>query len=239
MLQPQVDIPGIPWKPNPVSAITIAERARIPAWVVDLGSFRRWARSEEYPDHGWFSYLHGELWVDVEMEQLFSHNLVKTELTTVLGGLVKSRQLGYFFSDRALLSNPDADLSTEPDGMFVSWEAIRTGRVRLVKGMKEGYVELEGSPDIVLEVVSPNSVHKDTELLPPLYWRANIAEYWLVDARGQSPRFEILHCTSQEYRAQVDELGRPRSGIFNGVFQLTQQADPLGHPQYTLTIVPQ
>jgi Uma2 family endonuclease len=214
----------------------IGEKARIPAWVVNLESFRRWARSDEYPDSGWFSYLHGELRADVGMEQLFSHNLVKTEVTTVVGGFVKSNQLGYFFSDRALLSNPDADLSTEPDGMFVSWEAIRSGRVRLIKGVKEGFVEVEGAPEVVLEVVSPNSVHKDTELLPQLYWRAKIGEYWLIDARGKTPRFEILGHTAQGFQAQLDDRGTPQSRIFQCGFQLAIQTDPLGNPQYTLVI---
>ncbi|MFQ5929788.1 MAG: hypothetical protein ACE5MK_08810, partial [Acidobacteriota bacterium] len=48
--------------------------------------------------------------------------------------------------------NVEADLSTEPDGLFVSFEAIQSGRVRLVEGAGEGYIELEGSPEMVLEV---------------------------------------------------------------------------------------
>jgi hypothetical protein len=112
-----------------MSAVVIADRVRIPAWVVDLESFRRWARSDEFPDQGRISYLRGEVWVDLSMEQLFSHSQVKTEYTVVVGGLVKSADLGYFFSDRTSLSNPAADLSTEPDGLFVAWETLRSGRV--------------------------------------------------------------------------------------------------------------
>jgi Uma2 family endonuclease len=235
-LQPQVDISAIAWKPEPVKAITIGEKARIPAWVKDLDSFRRWARSDEYPESGWFSYLHGDVRADVSMEQLFSHNLVKTEITTVLGSFIKSQQLGYFFSDRALLSNPEADLSTEPDGMFVSWESIRSGRVRLVKGAQEGFVEVEGSPEFVLEIVSPNSVQKDTELLPRLYWRAKISEYCLIDARGQAPRMEIFRHNPQDYQAQPNNSGHFRSSVFDRVFQLLQETDPLGNPRYTLSI---
>ena len=59
-----------------MSAIVIAEKVRIHAWVVDLESFRRWARSDEFPRRGWFSYLHGELWVDLSMEQVLDRKSV-------------------------------------------------------------------------------------------------------------------------------------------------------------------
>src|SRR5262245_42491062 len=143
-----------------MSAIVIAvdtegpdgQQARIPAWVKDLESFRRWAKSDSFPKHGWFSYLDGELWVDTGMEQLITHNRVKTQYTVVVSGLVDQEARGYFFSDRALLTNKEANLSTEPDGSFVSYEAIESGRVEMVPGKEEGFVELAGSPDMALEI---------------------------------------------------------------------------------------
>src|SRR5437868_4478342 len=117
-----------------VSAIIISDSVRIPKSITDLASFRRWAYSDSFPEQGRISYLKGEIWVDLSMEQLFSHNQVKAQYGMVLGGLAASGGRGYYFPDGALLSNPEADLSTEPDGLFVSYEAIRTGRVRLIKG---------------------------------------------------------------------------------------------------------
>jgi len=52
-------------------------------------------------------------------------------------------------------------------------------------------LELEGTPDMVLEVVSASSVVKDTETLLQLYWQAGIPEYWLVDARGEALEFTV------------------------------------------------
>jgi Uma2 family endonuclease len=209
---------------------------RIPGSVVDLESFRRWARSDALPEHGWFSYLAGEIWVDLSMEQLFSHNGVKTEFTVVVGGLVRLERRGYFFSDRVLLSNPNADLSTEPDGSFVFFETIQTGRVRLIEGAAQGYVEIEGTPDMVLEIVSASSVHKDTERLRELYWQAGIAEYWLVDARGDAPQFDIFRHESKGYVATRRHNGWLRSRVFDRAFQLSATPDALGNPQYTLAI---
>jgi Uma2 family endonuclease len=221
-----------------VSAVNVADRVRIPAEVNDLESFRAWARSAEFPEHGWVSYLAGEIWVDVSMEQPFTHNQVKTQFTVVLGGLVGSEGLGYYFSDRALLTNPDADLSTEPDGTFASYRAVQAGKVRLEEGVEEGHVELSGSPEMTLEVVSSWSVRKDRKVLRDLYWRAGVSEYWLVDARGAAPRFDILRRTTHGYAAARARDGWVKSKLFGRPFRLVQEADPLGHPRYRLLAGP-
>lgn len=217
-------------------SILFEEKVRIPADIVDLESFRRWARSGEFPEHGWFSFLRGDLYVDLSMEQAFTHNRVKTKFASVMEQIIEADQSGYYFSDRMLLSNLEANLSTEPDGMFVSYDAVRKGRVVLVEGADGGYVEVAGAPDMVLEVVSDKSVHKDTKVLRELYWQAGIPEYWLVDARGKALQFEIFRRSARGYLASRKEDGRVRSRIFQRTFHFSRQIDPLGHPQYTLAV---
>lgn len=220
-----------------MNEIVIEDKVRIPDGLNTLERFRRWARSDKFPERGRYAYLHGEVWVDLSMEQLFTHNSVKTRFTVVLGELVDSAGLGYFFSDGTLLGNVEADLSTEPDTTFVAYETMRDERVRLIEGAAEGFVELEGTPDMVLEVVSTTSVRKDTVTLRDLYWRAGIAEYWLVDARGEEPEFNLLRHTARGYaatRRQAD--GWLRSAVFGRSFRLTRQNDPLGHPQYVVAV---
>jgi Uma2 family endonuclease len=212
----------------------IADPVRIPCWVDDLESYRRWARSPDYPERGWVSFLNGEIWVDMSMEQLFTHNQMKTEFTVVLGSLMKGEELGYYFSDRVLLSNVDANLSTEPDGTFCSFAAIEDKRVSLVEGEGEGYVEIEGTPDMVLGVVSKYSVRKDTKILRNLYWRAGIREYWLVDARKPPLQFDILSWTERGYAATRRRQGRLKSKVFGRSFFLETKPDRLGHPQFFL-----
>lgn len=221
-----------------VVPIILPEVGEIPADIRDLEAFRRWARSDEFPEHGWFSYLAGKLWVDLSMEQLFSHNRVKTRFTAVLSNLVEGEGLGYFFSDRVLFSNLDADLSTEADGAFASYGAVHDLRERFIEGKKKGYVEVVGSPEMVLEVVSDTSVRKDTQVLRQLYWAAEITEYWLVDAREEAARFDILRHGKRGYTATRSQDGWLRSGVFGRSFRLTQEADPLGHPRYTLEVRP-
>jgi len=212
------------------------ERVHIPAWVCDLTSFRRWAHSETFPKTGRICYLKGEVWVDMSKEQLFSHNQVKQEFNVVLGSLVKAAQLGRYCPDGMLLSNEQADLSCQPDGTFLSRHALEEERVRLVEGKDEGYVELEGTPDMVLEVVSTSSVEKDTETLRELYWEAGIPECWLVDARGEEPLFDILKHTPRGYVATRRQGGWLRSAVFGKSFRLSSQCDALGNPEFTLEV---
>jgi Uma2 family endonuclease len=219
-----------------VSTIVIADQVRIPSWVNDLESFRRWGRSDDYPERGWVSFLNGEIWVDTSMEQLFTHNQVKTEFTVALGALGKGEGLGYYFSDRAPLSNEAAHLVTEPDGMFCSFGAIEAKRVSLVEGVEEGHVEIEGTPDVVLEVVSTRSVRKDTKVLRGLYWRAGIPEYWLVDARKTPLQFDIQRWTERGYSATRRRQGWLKSKVFGRSLLLETKADRLGHPQFVLRL---
>jgi Uma2 family endonuclease len=208
----------------------------VPPEVKDLASFRRWAHSDRFPEEGRICFLNGEVWVDMSKEQVFTHNQVKGEVSRVLSTLVLESDLGRFFPDGMLLTNVEADLSCQPDGIFASNETLKSERLRFVKGVRGGYVELEGTPDMVVEVVSESSVEKDTVILHNLYWEAGIAEYWLVDARGKSCSFEILIRKSDGYHAPRKPGGWIKSAVFGKSFKLTCEIDSIGHPQYQLLV---
>src|SRR5437660_1013523 len=106
--------PAVPEKVH--LPITISDSIHVPGWVVDLESFRRWATSDECPERGRFAFLNGTLWMDPEMERLFSHNKVKSQYTVVLEPLTRIQRLGYYLTDGMLLTHLECKLSTEPDG---------------------------------------------------------------------------------------------------------------------------
>lgn len=211
----------------------LVDHVEIPPWVIDLDAFRRWMDSDAFPDQGRIDYIKGEVWIDMSKEQLFTHVAVKTEVAAVLWPLVKAGRLGLFFGDGAFLTNVDADIAVKPDAVFVS-HAARQDRVRLLEGTKGGFVEMEGSPDMVLEVVSDGSVHKDTHKLRQDYWEAGIREYWLVDARKEPLAFDILRHTPKGYRMTPKKDGWSKSNVFGKSFRLTQKMSEYGDPEYTL-----
>lgn len=218
----------------PRSDVLVHDQIAIPGWINDLESYRRWAHSDGYPERGWVSFLNGRIWVDSSMEEFITHNRVKGAYAFAVMGVLHIHPIGQFVHDRMLLSNSAANLSTEPDGLFYLWETMRSGRLNLVPGKREGYMELEGTPDGVLEVVSQTSERKDNVALRELYWKAGIAEYWLVDARTDPPHFDILRHTSSGYAPAAAVAGWLRSEILGKEFRLVRQIDPLGHPQFVV-----
>jgi Uma2 family endonuclease len=208
----------------------------VPRWVKDIDSFRRWTDSADCPHEHRLGWLKGEVWIDMGKEQVFTHILVKTRISMRLSLLAEEGKLGLYLGDGLLLSNFTADISGNPDGTFLSYETMRSDRVRLIEGKRGGFTELQGSPDMVLEVVSESSVHKDYRQLRKAYWEAGIPEYWLVDARKAPPRLELLRRGPRGYAAARKADGWVRSPVFGKSFRLTQAKNDLGHPEYSLHV---
>lgn len=133
--------------------------------------------------------------------------------------------------------NEKADVSNEPDIIFVSWESLNSGRVEY-RERKEGshrLIEVVGSPDMVAEVVSDSSVTKDTQHLLEAYYTAGVTEYWLVDARGEEVEFQIHLRGADAFEAAAsDAEGYLPSPVFGREFRLYRELDPVGMYRYRL-----
>lgn len=201
-----------------------------------LAAFREWAGDNDLPEKTRIDFYKGEVWVDMSREQVFTHGVLKTRISTALDTLIQAEELGHYWCNGVLLTNEAADLSGNPDGTFVSHESLETGRVSLTEGVDEGYVELVGTPDMVLEVVSESSVMKDTVTLRQAYWEAGIPEYWLVDARGEAIDFHILKHGPKGYTDTRKAGGWVKSAVFGRSFRLTRGTDRGGNPRFTLDV---
>jgi Uma2 family endonuclease len=159
-------------------------------------------------------------------------------MIVVLGMLLDDADLGELFSDCTRVSCPEADLSSEPDIVVVFHESVDTGRVQLVpkaSGEPDRYIELQGPPDLVVEIVSDSSVTKDTQRLPEAYWRAGIPEFWLADARGSELVFCIHRPGADGYEpAPSDSEGFQQSATFNAWFRLSRHRRSAGRWAYAL-----
>ena len=220
------------------TTIRFDEQIEIPLDLQSLDEFRRWASSDEFPELGRIDYVDGCIEVDMSPEDLLTHGALKSEIHAVLHQRVKRGRLGHMFVDRARVSCPMAGLSSEPDVVFVSFESRSSGRVRLVPkagGEPGRFVEIEGPPDLVVEVVSDRSVTKDTRSLPEAYAKAGVLEYWLADARGEQLLFRIHHLAESGFQAAApDEEGFQRSTVFGCWFRLDGERDEQGEWSFDL-----
>jgi Uma2 family endonuclease len=227
-------------KPVDIAIFAWEQEFILPASACTLEGFRAWAKSDQYPERGRICFLDQEIFIDMSPEELKTHVKVKTEVGYALVGLNKKRKLGQLYGDGTLVTNVQANLSTIPDATFFLWESLDAGRVRLVplEGEEGQYMEVEGTPDWVMEVVSKTSVRKDSKRLRERYHRAGIPEYWLIDARGEEIDFQILLREEANYVPADNLKGWQSSRVFGCLFRLVRQRDQGGFWDYTLQTKP-
>ncbi len=139
-------------------------------------------------------------WVDGEAIEFvpptMRHQQVVAFVLSLLRLFVRLRGLGEVLDSPIEVRLSDRS-SRQPDVLFVARERFdRIGRLRI-----------DGAPDLVVEVVSDDSVRRDRVAKRDEYARAGVREYWIVDCRPGKEREEFL---------LLDEAGRyseaPRDG---------------------------
>ena len=122
----------------------------------------------ELPDDGKrYEIIDGELYVSPAPTT--KHQRSTTRLTTTLDVHTRSRRLGEVFAAPfdVVLAN---DAIVEPDIVYVS-----RGRRSIITEPN-----IQGAPDLVVEVISPSSTRRDQETKRDLYARYKVPYYWLV-----------------------------------------------------------
>jgi Uma2 family endonuclease len=213
---------------------------RMPGGPWTLASFQDWASSDDCPEQARVTYAGDAVLIDMRPEEVEHHTQVKDEIARVLLTLNRQHRLGKFYGDGLLVTHVEAELSTVPDGTFVLRDTLLSGRARLVPRRESTgeFIELEGTPDIVIEIVSKTSLQKDTLLLRDRYHRAGIAEYWLVSTRAARIDFQILRHRPGGYLASKGRGGWQRSDVLGRRFRLSRQRDTLGLYEDTLDLDP-
>jgi Uma2 family endonuclease len=205
----------------------------IPAKAHTYNGFIDWVMTDALPEKARVTFLDGEVTIDMTEESLQTHIAVKGAITSVVYQLVTGEDLGEYYIDGTLICNKRAKVSNNPDGAAALWKTIEAGGVRFVrrKGRERA---VQGSPDWVLEILSDHSVKKDTKQMRSAYHKAEIAEYWLVDALGDDLVFHVLHWRKNGYIAAPDQDGWLESKVFARYFRLTRKQNRRGAWTYTL-----
>jgi Uma2 family endonuclease len=169
---------------------------------------------------------------------VFCHGTPKSEILTVVNGRIRRRNSGLVLCDCTRISSPLADLSAEPDIVFISHAAIRDGRVRLVPKAtheEDRFVEIEGAVDWIAEIISDSSAGKDKDRLPPAYFAAGVRELWLIDARKRQLLFQIYRRGRTAFvPVKADGEGFQRSAVLGCSYRLDRTRDRHGLLRYQL-----
>lgn len=102
-------------------------------------------------------------------------------LAALLRAFIDKRDLGKLYIERvAYRLGPKHD--PEPDIGFVPKELESTRR--------RGYID--GPPGLAIEIVTPDSVHRDYVLKREIYEEAGVREYWIIDLDERRATFLVL-----------------------------------------------
>ena len=133
------------------------------------------------------------------------HQEVATNLGTSLSMFVREHDLGrvYFAPTDVVFSDTDV---VQPDILFVSKDRhhIRTP------------ANIQGAPDLVVEVLSPSSSRRDWGYKRELYARHGVREYWIVDPTNRIVSVLALRDGVLEIDQTLTEDNTARSSVLEG-----------------------
>jgi Uma2 family endonuclease len=98
------------------------------------------------------------------------HQLISMRLVLALGNFVYDRGLGHVFHAPFDVVLAEHDI-VEPDIIFVSM-----ARAHIITKKN-----IQGAPDLLIEILSGSHPEYDTRLKYQTYERRGVAEYWIVD----------------------------------------------------------
>lgn len=122
----------------------------------------------------------------------YPHGEIGSNIQRLLGTAVHARRLGKLFDASQGFELPSGD-TVEPDHAFVSnerWAAAPAPELGRF---------LQVVPDLIVEVLSPNTASQDRGEKKAIYERNGVKEYWLVD--GRAGEVSVFHLAAGRFDA--------------------------------------
>ena len=169
----------------------------------------RWTY-EDYlrlPDDGRrYEVLRGVLYVTAAPNPL--HQFALRNLVRRLSVFLEDQPLGEFYLPPTDLILPQGlTAPVQPDLFFVrggEWKGIVTNRT------------MEGTPDLVVEILSPSTRRIDRGTKCDVYAQAGVHEYWLADPLARTIEIWVLRDGAYELFGKFARGGRLRSEMIPG-----------------------
>ena len=173
---------------------------------------KRWTYEEYYrlDDDQRYEIIDGNLLMAPAPDT--SHQDWSRELTVLLAAYVKRTKLGKVFAapvDVVL----DAENTVQPDLVFVSSANLGIIQQRAIFG----------TPDLLVEIVSPSSMRRDRYDKKELYARFGVKEYWIGDPANVALEILTLKAGQYELHCSAEQKGKLSSLVLKGLdFDLSE-----------------
>ncbi|MGH2354796.1 MAG: Uma2 family endonuclease [Chloroflexota bacterium] len=155
-------------------------------------------------DGVWAEWVDGE--VIVLMPPGTRHALLTAFLTSILTIFAEVFKLGVVLSAPFQMKLGPGRSGREPDVLFIASEHLD----RLLP------TRLDGPADLVIEIISPESAHRDRHDKFLEYEAAGVPEYWLLDPDARQAQFYRLGANGRYELMAVDAAGVFHSEVLPG-----------------------
>ena len=158
------------------------------------------------PDDGMrYEVIRGELFMSPDPRPL--HQVVITLISYFLVGFLRVNRLGKtFVSPIDVVLPQQLGDPVQPDIVFIANE-----RLSIV-----GKLNIQGAPDLVMEVLSPSNPEYDRTLKYEIYAEAGVPEYWIVDPHERTIEVFALRDGGYEQLGRYGEGETARSELLDG-----------------------
>ncbi|MXZ21023.1 MAG: Uma2 family endonuclease [Caldilineaceae bacterium SB0665_bin_25] len=159
------------------------------------------------PDDGKrYEVIRGELYMSAAPRPL--HQRVITRLSFFLEGFLENSALGTVFVAPidVILPQKLGD-PVQPD-IFV----IRRESLHIIEELN-----IQGAPDLVVEVLSPSNPAHDRNLKYGLYAESGVQEYWIIDPHNRTVETHLLRGGIYEQFGMWSEGEAARSDVLEGL----------------------
>ncbi len=159
---------------------------------------------QQLPEGAPYELIRGHL--VVSPSPTVQHQRLVRRLTRVLEDAVQRGDAG----GEVLFAPMDVRLSedtvVQPDVLYVS--AARADRI--------GEQDISGAPDLVVEVVSPSTSHRDVFDKKRLYEESEVREYWIVDPDSETVEVHVLTEEGLSLHERHVDTGTAASALLGG-----------------------
>ena len=158
------------------------------------------------PDDGMrYEVIRGELYMSAAPRPI--HQRIIVRISSSLDTFLRQRNLGEILTAPidVLLPQKLGD-PVQPDIVV-----IRSERLQIV-----GELNIQGAPDLVMEVLSPSNPAHDRDLKYELYAEAGVPEYWIIDPHERTVEIFVLSSGAYELLGRFGENETAHSQVLDG-----------------------
>ena len=139
----------------------------------------------------------------------YDHQYTVSKILQKLANHVEDKKLGVVLTAPFEIHLSEKTRPVQPDVLFIANDRKPDVSAQVFKG----------SPDIVVEVISPSSLRVDQHIKFGVYEQSKVREYWLVDPKTRSVEVYSLPKDGPEYvlLGQFSNNEKMKSAVLDGL----------------------